>query len=127
MKLDARALLLQLGVFSSLAAGQAPTLSKEVRELVAVEAPVVVLRHARVIDGTGASAKEDQTLVLSGGRIEKLGGGRIQTEVAARAYALCFAAAFGMEIAWEDPNRLAGLPRLQPQPQPVNQLSIVDR
>jgi imidazolonepropionase-like amidohydrolase len=57
------------------AAAQTPpsTLSKEVRELVAVEAPVVALVHVRVVDGTGAPAAEDQTIVISGGKIASLG------------------------------------------------------
>jgi imidazolonepropionase-like amidohydrolase len=55
-------------------AAQAETpLSKEVREFVSVEVPVVALQHARVIDGTGAPAREDQTLVISAGRIERIG------------------------------------------------------
>lgn len=49
------------------AAGQ--TLSAEVLKFVKVNAPVVALTHVRVIDGTGASAAEDQTLVLSAGKI----------------------------------------------------------
>ena len=55
------------------AAQTAPTLSKEVREFVAVDAPVVALTHVRVVDGTGAAAKEDQTVVISGGRIQAIG------------------------------------------------------
>jgi len=49
------------------AAGQG--LSAEVLKFVKVNAPVVVLTHVRVVDGTGAAAAEDQTLVLSGGKI----------------------------------------------------------
>jgi len=56
------------------AAAQSPSLSKEVKEFVSVDAPAVVLRHVRVIDGTGAAAKEDQSLVIAGGRIEKIIG-----------------------------------------------------
>src|SRR5215467_5513271 len=37
------------------------------------DVPVVALTHIRVIDGTGAPAKEDQTLVIEGGRIFALG------------------------------------------------------
>lgn len=51
----------------------AADLSKEVREFVAVDAPVVALTHARVVDGTGAAAREDQTIVLSGGKIQAIG------------------------------------------------------
>jgi imidazolonepropionase-like amidohydrolase len=52
------------------AAGQ--TLSPQVRGFVKVDAPVVALTHVRVIDGTGAAAREDQTVVLSHGKIESV-------------------------------------------------------
>ena len=65
--------LLVLALLPVAAAAQSPSLSKEVKEFVSVDAPVVVLRHVRVIDGTGGAAKEDQSLVISGGRIEKIG------------------------------------------------------
>ena len=48
-------------------------LSPEVREFVSVDAPVVALAHARVIDGTGAPAQVDQTIIISGGRVQALG------------------------------------------------------
>jgi imidazolonepropionase-like amidohydrolase len=40
---------------------------------VKVNAPVVALAHVRVIDGTGAAAREDQTVILSKGKIESVG------------------------------------------------------
>ncbi len=40
---------------------------------VKVQAPVVALTHARVIDGTGAPARADQTLVLRDGNIAAVG------------------------------------------------------
>src|SRR6266851_251046 len=52
-------------------AGQ--TLSTDVRQFVKVEAPVIVLTHVRVIDGTGAAAREDQTVIISKGHIDSLG------------------------------------------------------
>jgi imidazolonepropionase-like amidohydrolase len=51
-------------------AGQ--TLSPEVQAFVKVDAPVVALAHVRVIDGTGAAAREDQTVVISKGKIESV-------------------------------------------------------
>jgi imidazolonepropionase-like amidohydrolase len=44
-------------------------LSPEVREFVKVDAPTVALTHVRVIDGTGEPARDDQTLILSAGKI----------------------------------------------------------
>jgi imidazolonepropionase-like amidohydrolase len=54
-------------------ASRAQTLSTELKAFVSVDAPVVALTHARVIDGTGGPVREDQTLVISGGRIQALG------------------------------------------------------
>jgi imidazolonepropionase-like amidohydrolase len=38
-----------------------------------VEAPVIALTHIRVIDGTGAPARDDQTIVISDGKIQSIG------------------------------------------------------
>ena len=46
------------------------TLSPQVRGFVKVDAPVVALTHVRVIDGTGTAARDDQTVVMSRGKIE---------------------------------------------------------
>lgn len=51
----------------------APALSPAVREFVCLDSPVFALTHVRLIDGTGAPAREDQTLVVSGGKITALG------------------------------------------------------
>src|SRR5580698_8048765 len=45
----------------------------DVVEFVSVDAPVVVLNHVRVIDGTGAPAKEDQAVVIANGKIQSIG------------------------------------------------------
>jgi imidazolonepropionase-like amidohydrolase len=50
----------------------AQTLSPQVRGFVKVDAPVVALNHVRVIDGTGAAPREDQTVVISKGKIESV-------------------------------------------------------
>jgi imidazolonepropionase-like amidohydrolase len=44
-----------------------------VTEFVRVNSPVVALDHVRTIDGTGAAAKPDQTIVISGGKIAGIG------------------------------------------------------
>jgi imidazolonepropionase-like amidohydrolase len=54
--------------------GLAQSLSPAVRAFVKVDAPVTALTHVRVIDGTGAPAREDQTILLSHGKIESVGG-----------------------------------------------------
>jgi len=61
-------------VIAALAAGaQAPQFSPTVRGFIKVDAPVIALTHVRVIDGTGAPAKADQTLVIRGGNIAEIG------------------------------------------------------
>ncbi|MGB9255125.1 MAG: amidohydrolase, partial [Candidatus Korobacteraceae bacterium] len=40
---------------------------------ISVHAPVIVLNHVRVIDGTGGAAKENQTIVISDGKIQAIG------------------------------------------------------
>src|SRR5580692_2210528 len=43
------------------------------KPFVAVDAPVVALAHVRLIDGTGAEPRTDQTIVLDHGRISAVG------------------------------------------------------
>jgi imidazolonepropionase-like amidohydrolase len=50
-----------------------PTLSPEVRAMVAIDTDVVALTHVRVIDGTGAPARADQTVIVRDGRIAQVG------------------------------------------------------
>src|SRR5438094_10450345 len=56
----------------TLLTAQRPTLSAAVKQYVAVDTPVVALTHVRVIDGTGAAPKEDQTLIIRDGNIVTL-------------------------------------------------------
>jgi imidazolonepropionase-like amidohydrolase len=44
-----------------------------VREFVKVSAPLIALTHVRVIDGTGSPARPDQTIVISGDKIQSIG------------------------------------------------------
>ena len=61
-------------LLSVCARSQSPqTLSSEAREFVSVDAPVVALIHARLIDGTGAAAKDDQTIIIAGGKFQQIG------------------------------------------------------
>ena len=56
----------------TLLTAQRPTLSAAVKQYVAVDTPVVALTHVRVIDGTGAPPKEDQTLIIRDGNIVRI-------------------------------------------------------
>ncbi len=51
----------------------AAQLSQASRAFVAVDAPVVALTRVRVVDGTGAAPREDQTILLSDGKITWVG------------------------------------------------------
>jgi len=53
--------------------GAAQTPSPQVKPFIKIDAPVVALTHVRVIDGTGAAAREDQTVILSKGKIDSVG------------------------------------------------------
>jgi imidazolonepropionase-like amidohydrolase len=52
---------------------QRPTLSPAVRAYVSVDTSVLAFTNARVIDGTGAPARERQTVIVSDGRIVTVG------------------------------------------------------
>jgi Amidohydrolase family len=54
-------------------AAQRPILSKNVLQYVSIDTPTVVLTHVRVIDGTGAPPRENQTIVVRDGRIAAVG------------------------------------------------------
>jgi len=48
-------------------------LSPEVKAFVTADAPVVALTHVKVIDGTGAAPKDDQTIIIANGCIQSVG------------------------------------------------------
>src|SRR5262245_51587979 len=48
------------------------TIAQEPKEYVKVDAPLIALTHVRVIDGTGASAREDQTIIIANGKIRSV-------------------------------------------------------
>ena len=43
------------------------------KPFLASEAPVIALAHVRVIDGTGAAARDDQTVIIDHGKIAAVG------------------------------------------------------
>jgi imidazolonepropionase-like amidohydrolase len=69
------ALSLLFGNFAG-AAADSPALSPQVQALVRVQAPIVVLAHVRVIDGTGKPAAADQNLVIEHGKIVRIEAAR---------------------------------------------------
>jgi imidazolonepropionase-like amidohydrolase len=58
-----------VGSAESIVQGQ----TAERQQFIRVEAPVVILTHVRLIDGTGAEAREDQTIVIADGKIQSIG------------------------------------------------------
>lgn len=66
-------LVIPLVLASAPAVAQRPVLSGNVRQYVTVDTSIVALTHVRVIDGTGAPARENQTLIIRDGNIAALG------------------------------------------------------
>lgn len=58
---------------AAVAMAQRPALAPAVRQFVAVDTAVVALTHVRVIDGTGAPARDDQTVIIRDGDIAAMG------------------------------------------------------
>ncbi len=54
-------------------AAQRPTLSNAVRTFVRTDSALIALTHVRVVDGTGAAARANQTVVLRDGSIVAMG------------------------------------------------------
>jgi imidazolonepropionase-like amidohydrolase len=62
-------------LFAAAAMAQPPSrFTPGIKPFVAYDDPVIALTHARLIDGTGAPAREDQTIVIDHGKIAAIGG-----------------------------------------------------
>ena len=68
-----RLLFLPMFLLSAAMAVAQTQKSSDVAAFVSIDAPVFVLNHVRVIDGTGAAAKEDQAVVIANGKIQSIG------------------------------------------------------
>ena len=67
-------LLFSLALVAALsAAAQQPQIGGGLKEYVKVNAAAVAITHVRVIDGTGAPALENQTVVIRDGKIAAIG------------------------------------------------------
>jgi imidazolonepropionase-like amidohydrolase len=71
--LAAAATACALAAASAVVSAQRPTLANPVKNFVKVDAPVVALTNVRVIDGTGAPARERQTIVIRDANIAEVG------------------------------------------------------
>ena len=70
---------LSIGLGLPATAQSRPTLSPLTRQFVVEDAPVIALRHVRLIDGTGAPVRDNQTVVLTDGRITAVGDDALVT------------------------------------------------
>jgi len=59
-------------LFSVCVSCLAQTPPSERQQFIRIEAPVIALMHVRVIDGTGAAPLEDQTVVISDGKVDSI-------------------------------------------------------
>lgn len=70
-----------LALFAGLLLATAPRLHAQtpsslapgVRDFVKISAPLIALTHVRVIDGTGSPARAEQTILISGDKIQSIG------------------------------------------------------
>ena len=68
-----RRLLFALMVVSCVTCLAQPQPQQSPKDFIRVQSPTIALEHVRVIDGTGAAAKNDQTILISGGKITAIG------------------------------------------------------
>jgi hypothetical protein len=68
-----RLLFLFVSLLASAIAVAQTQKSPDIAPFVSMDAPIFVLNHVRVIDGTGAAAKEDQAIVIANGKIQSIG------------------------------------------------------
>ena len=72
-RLQAALVVVSILAVNELSAQSFDRLNQGVRSVVAVSEPVVALTNVRVIDGTGAPARENQTVIIQNGRILRIG------------------------------------------------------
>jgi len=60
------------GILISCSVASAQSRSSQLQPFIKVDAPLIALTHVRVIDGTGAPAREDQTVLIAKGKIQSV-------------------------------------------------------
>ncbi|MGQ0537581.1 MAG: amidohydrolase family protein [Gemmatimonadaceae bacterium] len=73
MRSSFRKLVLGLTALSSSMGAQQRSVSPQIQTVLSVNAPVVALTHVRLIDGTGAPARDDQSIIVEGELIRAVG------------------------------------------------------
>ena len=71
--LSAIGVLVLFSAVGSAIAQSGPALSPEVQRYVRVPGPLIALTHVRVVDGTGSAPKENQTVIISGDKVQSVG------------------------------------------------------
>ena len=66
-------------LFSTFIVGLAQGPPSDRQQFIRTEAPVIALTHVRVIDGTGAAPVDDQTIVISEGKVQSIAPSAIAT------------------------------------------------
>jgi len=64
--------LIALFLCVSLCAASYAQSPAERQQFIRVDAPVIALTHVRVIDGTGAAARDEQTIIIADGKIQSV-------------------------------------------------------
>lgn len=79
------ALVATSGVLRTASAQRADSMGRAIRDMVSADAPVIVLTHVKLIDGSGKPARDDQTVVIENGRITAVGkAGEVTAPAGAR-------------------------------------------
>jgi imidazolonepropionase-like amidohydrolase len=68
-------IVIALLLFTSVFVSSYAQSSEDRQQFIRTDAPVIALTHVRVIDGTGAAAREDQTIVIADGKIQSISAG----------------------------------------------------
>lgn len=111
----ARALLASLLVLQPLAAQERPSIPGGIRPFVSVAEPVVALTHVRLVDGTGAPARADQTVIVDGGAIRAVGSsGSVAIPAGARVLDLSGHTLLPGLVSLHEHTYLGGLRRTVP-------------
>ena len=64
--------LISVVLLTGMATAQTPP-PNDVTPFVSLRAPILILNHVRIIDGTGAAPKENQTILITDGKIQAIG------------------------------------------------------
>lgn len=92
--------------------GQQRTLAPRVQRFVTVNAPVVALTHVRLVDGTGAPARTDQTVIINGTLIQSVGPSATAIPDGARVLDLANHTLLPGQVALHEHTYFGGVRRL---------------